>query len=86
VRKVLFENTVHFGEICHVVEEDVDLVIAMLEFRYTWLGEKRIYLDDPVHSDTRFGNNTLDVLTTHLGFIRNAAFNQVALCVGGNLA
>jgi hypothetical protein len=28
VRKVLFEDAVHLGEVGHVVEEDVDLRVA----------------------------------------------------------
>jgi hypothetical protein len=48
--------------------------------------ETRTYLDNPVHGNTSLSNNTLDVLTAHLGLIRNAALDQVALCVSGNLA
>lgn len=29
VREVLLKNAVHLGEVCHVVEEDVDLIAAV---------------------------------------------------------
>jgi hypothetical protein len=47
---------------------------------------RRTYLDNPVHTNTRLGEDTLDVLTAHLSLIRNASLDQVALCIGGNLA
>lgn len=66
VGEVLLVHAVHLGEVCHVVEEDVDL-------------------DDPVHGNTRLGENTLDVLTAHLGLVCDAALDQVALGIGGDL-
>ena len=66
VGEVLLVHAVHLGEVCHVVEEDVDL-------------------DDPVHGNTRLGENTLDVLTAHLGLVCDASLDQVALGIGGDL-
>lgn len=46
----------------------------------------KTHLDHPVEGNARLGEDTLDVLAAHLGLVRNAALNQVALCVGGDLA
>lgn len=45
-----------------------------------------MHLDDPVHGDTSLGEDTLDVLAAHLSLICDATLDQVALCVGGDLA
>jgi hypothetical protein len=45
-----------------------------------------LYLDDPVHGNCRLGKNSLDILAAHLGLIREAALNQVALAIRGDLA
>jgi hypothetical protein len=47
--------------------------------------EEDVDLDNPVHSNTRLGENTLDVLAAHLGLVRDAALDQVALGIGGDL-
>lgn len=44
------------------------------------------YLDDLVHADTCLGKNALDVLAAHLRLVCDAAFDQVAFCVCGDLA
>ena len=56
---------------------------SFLRFQ-AFLREK--YLDDLVHADTRLGKNALDVLTAHFGLVGDAAFDQVAFCVGRDLA
>ena len=46
----------------------------------------RTHLDNPVHSNTRLSEDALDVLAAHLGLVRDAALDQVALGIGGDLA
>jgi hypothetical protein len=49
------------------------------------MSSRKTHLDNPVHSNTRLGENTLDVLAAHLGLVRDAALDQVALGIGGDL-
>jgi hypothetical protein len=45
-----------------------------------------MYLDDPVDLDTRLGQYPHNVLTALLRLVRNAALDQIALGIGGDLA
>ena len=44
------------------------------------------HLDDPVQAYTSLGEDSLDVLTALCCLVRDAAFNQLALVVCGDLA
>jgi len=48
--------------------------------------KRKTNLDNPLNANTGFGEDSLDVLAAHLGLVGDAAFDQVALCVGGDLA
>jgi hypothetical protein len=48
--------------------------------------EEDIDLDDPRHLHPRLRKYPHDILAAHLRLIRNAALDQIALCVGGDLA
>jgi hypothetical protein len=48
--------------------------------------EEDVDLDDSLDSDTRLPQYPHDILAAHLRLIRNGALDQIALCVGGDLA
>jgi hypothetical protein len=48
--------------------------------------EENVDLDNAIHLDARLGQDANNILAALLRLVRNAAFNQVALGVGGDLA
>lgn len=48
--------------------------------------EKHVDFDDALNLDASFGQDADNVLAALLGLVGDAAFDQVALCVGGDLA
>jgi hypothetical protein len=63
-----------------VEEKDGDVVLLGGKWR------RQTHLNNPVHTNTSLSKYALNVLTAHLGLVRDAPLNQVTLCVGGNLA
>lgn len=65
--EVLLKHAVHFGEVCHIVQEHVDL-------------------DDLLDGCVGLLQDRDDVLAALCGLIRDAALDQSAGLVGGDLA
>lgn len=96
MRKELFVRAVHLGEVGHIRQEDLTILAPdtpntkhqTSRTSRTNRTRKKTYinLDDLLHATSRSVQNSLDVITAHLGLVANRALDQVRGSVCGNLA
>lgn len=86
MRKVLLVHAVHLGKILHVCEEDGGLQTDQFPDSAARSFEDGRYLDDFANVAAGFLENGLETLARSLCLVGDAALDQVAVLVGGDLA
>lgn len=88
MRKVLFVHPVHLGEVTHGSEEDgrLDMISSHMHTYKSVLCDWWPYLDDPINGRASRLENGFDALARRLRLVCNAALDELAGGIGGDLA
>jgi hypothetical protein len=88
MRKVYAVCLIHLLEVCHIVEEDVDLpTIILVSILSLYSPEQEVsYLDNPFNTTPSSLKNSNDVLATRSCFVTNVSFYEFAISAARDLA